>query len=187
MSDSDYPSWIHLLDDVTGIFVILVAIASFLELAYDSLFALEILSTGLLLIGIVWIVWGVYIMKTNQYARVFMVLTGFITIALSLVDFIFISLPVDFLILFPAAAMILVSLSRMVLGVAVGDIELWVKMLQVLSGILTINLAAFVFIFPNVGVDVLLIFLVISMIANGLIRLIIGRTDVLVKCVECVD
>ncbi len=187
MSESSYPGWIRLLDDATGVLVIVVAIAAFLELAFDSLFALEILSVGLLLIGLVWVIWGIYIIKTNQYARIFMVLTGLATIGFSLVDFIFYSLPLDLLILFPAAAMILVALSRMVLGVIVGDIPLWIQMLQILGGILTLNLAAFVFIFPNVGVNALLIFLVISMVANGLIRLIVGRTDVAIKCVECID
>ena len=187
MSDSSYPSWIRLLDNATGVFVIVVAIAAFLELALDSLFALEILSIGLFLTGLVWVIWGIYIIKTIQLARVFMIITGLSTIVLSLLDFILLSFPLNFLILFPASAMILVALSRIVLGVIIGDIQLWVQMLQILVGILTINLAAFVFIFPNVGVDTLLIFLVISMIANGLVRLIIGRTDVVNKCLECVD
>lgn len=187
MSDLGYPRWIRLLDDATGILVIVVAIAAFLELAYDSLFALEILSIGLFLTGLVWVIWGIYIMKTNRYARIFMVITGLFTIGLSLVDFILFTLPPDYLILFPAAGLILVSLSRIVLGIVIGDIQLWIQMLQVLAGILTINLAAFVFIFPNVGFDILLIFLVISMIANGLVRLVVGRTEVVDKCLECVD
>ncbi|MFW9844936.1 MAG: hypothetical protein ACFFEV_10200 [Candidatus Thorarchaeota archaeon] len=187
MSDLSYPRWIRLLDDATGVFVIIVAIAAFLELAYDSVFALEILSIGLFLTGVVWVIWGIYIIKTNRYARIFMVTTGLFTVGLSLVDFILFTLPPNFLIVFPAAGLILVSLSRIVLGIVIGDIEVWIQMLQVLAGILTINLAAFVFIFPNVGFDALLIFLVISMIANGLVRLIVGRTDVVNKCMECVD
>ena len=187
MSESGYPSWIRLLDDATGVMVIVVALATFLELAYDSLLALEILSIGLLLIGIVWVIWGIYSRQINKYARIFMLITGFATIGFSLVDFIFSSLPLDFLILFPAAGLILVALSRIVLGIVVGGIQLWVQMLQVLAGILTINLAAFVFIFPNFGFNAVLIFLVISMAANGLVRLIIGRTDFAEKCLECVD
>ena len=176
-----------MLDDVTGILVIFIAIAAFLELSYDSLFALEILSIGLFLTGLVWVIWGIYIMKTNRYARLFMVTTGLFTIGFSLVDFILFTLPPNFLIYFPAAGLILVSLSRIVLGIIIGEIELWIQMLQVLAGILSINLAAFVFIFPNVGFDILLIFLVISMIANGLVRLVIGRTNVVDKCLECAD
>jgi len=187
MSDSSYPSWIRLLDDATGVLMITVAIAAFLELAYNSTFALEILSIGLLVTGIAWVVWGIYLMQTNRYARIFMIVTGLLAIGFSLIDFIFFSFPPEFLILFPAAGMMLVAFSRMVLGVIVGDIPLWIQMLQVLAGILTLNLTAFVFIFPNVGFEALLIFLVISMIANGLVRLIIRRTDVAEKCLECTD
>ena len=187
MSDSSYPRWIRLLDDATGILVIAVAIAAFLELAYDSLFALEILSIGLIMTGLIWVIWGIHIMKTNLYARVFMVVTGVLTIGFALADFVLITLPPDFLIVFPATGLILVSLSRIVLGIVIGDIPLWIQMLQVLAGILTVNLAAFVFIFPNVGFDILLIFLSISMIANGIVRLIVGRTSVIEKCLECAD
>ena len=187
MSDSSIPRWIRLLDDATGIIVIMTAVAAVLELAFSFTYAIEILSFGLLLTGLAWVVWGIYIMKSNRYARIFMIVTGLSVVGLSLVDFLLYSFPPEFLIVFPAAAMILVGLSRMVLGVLVGDIPLWIQMLQFLAGVLTINLASFVFIFSNVGVDALLIFLVISMIANGLVRLIIGRTGFAEKCVECVD
>ena len=36
MSDSSVPSWVRLLDDATGIIVVLVAVVAFLELAFDS-------------------------------------------------------------------------------------------------------------------------------------------------------
>ncbi|MBN2228219.1 MAG: hypothetical protein JW779_01425 [Candidatus Thorarchaeota archaeon] len=182
MSGSSYPSWIRLLDDFTGVIVITVALAAVLELAFSFTYALEILSIGLLLTGVAWVVWGVYIMHSNTYARVFMIITGISAIILSLVDFILYTLPPESLIIFPASAMILVGFSRMVLGFLIGDIALWVQMLQVLAGILTINLAAFVFIFPNVGFEALIIFLVISLLANGLVRLIIGRTDIKEQC-----
>ena len=184
MNDSGYPSWVHLLDDVTGIVMVAVAIAAILELGFDIIIALEIFSLGLLLTGITWLVWGIYVMKTNTYARAFMIFTGVLLVIFSLIDLIFLSLPADFLIIFPAIGMMLIGLSRIVLGVIVGDIPLWIQMLQVLAGILTLNLAAFVFIFSNVGFEILLIFLLISMIANGLVRVIIGRSEVPKKCVE---
>lgn len=87
-----------LLDDVTGIVMIAVAI-----------FAL-----GLLLTGATWLVWGIYVMKTNTYARAFMIITGISVIGLSLIDFLFLSLPVDFLIIFPAIGMIMIGLCCLV-------------------------------------------------------------------------
>ncbi len=184
MSDSHYPSWVDLLDDVTGVVMIAVAIAAILELGFDVVIAFEIFALGLLLTGATWLVWGIYVMKTNTYARAFMIVTGISVMGLSIIDFLFLSLPVDFLIIFPAIGMIMIGLSRIVLGVIVGDIPLWIQMLQVLAGILTLNLAAFVFIFPNVNLEILLIFLLISMIANGLVRVIIGRSIVPQKCAE---
>ena len=176
MSEENSPTWIRLLDDATGVIVITVAIAAFLELAFSLSFAIEILSIGLLVMGIAWVIWGVYILRVNRYARVFMLITGILVIGLALVDFILFSLPPDFLIL-----------SRIVLGVLIRDIPLWIQMLQVLSGFLTLNLAAFVFIFPNVGFEALLIFLVIAQLMNGLVRLITTRSEVPEKCSECAD
>lgn len=182
MNSSSYPSWIRLLDDATGIIVISVALVAVFESAFSLTFSLEILAVGLLLMGIAWIVWGVYIIHSNTKARAFMIFTGITVVVLSLIELILYSSPPEFLIIFPAGGMILVGLSRLVLGFLIGDIPIWIQMLQVLAGILTLNLAAFVFIFPTVGVAILLIFLVISFIANGLVRLIIGRTELPIQC-----
>ncbi|MFW9964211.1 MAG: hypothetical protein ACFFCX_11640 [Candidatus Sifarchaeia archaeon] len=178
MNEERDPSWIHLLDDIIGVAVIVVALVAVLELAFSFAYALEILSIGLVGMGIAWIVWSIYIMHGHTYVRIFMFLTGVAAIAVAVIDFLFISLPPDLLIIYPATAMLLVGLSRIVLGVVLGELPLWIQMLQVLAGILTLNLAAFVFIFPGINFSTMLILLVISLLANGLVRLIVGRTDV---------
>lgn len=178
MSEKHDLSWIHLLDDVLGLIVMLVALVSLLELTISFVYALEVFSIGLIAMGIAWLLWSIYVIHKNNYARVFMFLTGIILIAVSVVEFLFVSLPTDLLIMYPALAMFFVGVSRIALGIWVGDTPLWIQMLQVLSGILTINLAAFVFIFPGISLSTMLILLVISLIANGLVRLIVGRTDV---------
>jgi hypothetical protein len=185
MSGSSYPNWIRLLDNVTGVITITVALTAVLELSFSFIYALELLSIGLFLTGVAWVVWGAYIIHSNTYARVFMILTGVSVIALSLVDFVFYSLPPEFLILFPALAVLQVGLSRLVLAFLIKDIELWIKMLQGLVGILTLILAAFVFVSANAGFVLMLIFLVISLLANGLVRLIVVRTEFPQKCSQC--
>ncbi|MCJ7817551.1 MAG: hypothetical protein MUP60_01765 [Candidatus Thorarchaeota archaeon] len=177
MSNDDYNKWISMLDDATGLTVIIVAIAAVLESSVSYIFALEILSFGLLITGIAWVVWGMYLLHANNNARVFILLSGTAIIALALVDFVFYSLPPEFLILFPVFGMILVGISRIVLGIILGDVPLWIQMLQILAGFLTLNLAALVFIFTNAGFIPILAFLVMSLIANGLVRIIVGRTD----------
>ncbi|MDH4212703.1 MAG: hypothetical protein OEV85_02180 [Candidatus Thorarchaeota archaeon] len=184
MSDESNPLWVRLLDDAIGLIVIVVALVAVLELAFSFAYALEVLSLGILAMGIAWIVWGVFLVRGNIYARVFMLATGIIAIAISLFEFIFFSLSPDLLIIYPAIAMLLVGVSRLVLGFLIGGVPLWVQMLQVLAGILTINLAAFVFIFSNVNLPAVMILLVISLIANGLVRLIVGRTDVHQQCLQ---
>lgn len=178
MSDESNPLWVRLLDDAIGLIVIVVAIVAVLELAFSFAYALEVLSLGILAMGVAWIVWGIFLVRSNMYARIFMLATGIIAIGISLFEFIFSSLSPDLLIIYPAIAMLLVGVSRLVLGFLIGGVPLWVQMLQVLAGILTINLAAFVFIFSNINLSAMIILLIISLIANGLVRLIIGRTDV---------
>ncbi|PNX52454.1 MAG: hypothetical protein BV458_09510 [Thermoplasmata archaeon M9B2D] len=178
MSDESNPLWIRLLDDAIGLIVIVVALVAVLELAFSFAYALEVLSLGILAMGIAWIAWGIFLVRTKIYARIFMLATGIIAIAISLFEFIFFSLSPDLLIIYPAVAMLLVGVSRLVLGFLIGGVPLWVQMLQVLAGILTINLAAFVFIFSNINLPAMIILLIISLVANGLVRLIVGRTDV---------
>jgi hypothetical protein len=178
MSDENNPLWVRLLDDAIGLIVIVVALVAILELAFSIAYALEILSLGLLAIGIAWVVWAVYLVKTNTYARVFMFITGVSAIVIALFEFVFFSLSPDLLIVYPALAMLLVGVSRLALGFLIKGIPLWIQMLQVLAGILTLNLAAFVFIFKNIDLPTMLVLLVISFIANGLVRLIIGRTEI---------
>lgn len=184
MSDKRDTSWIRILDDVIGLIVVVVGIVAVLELAFSFVYALEILSVGLLSIGIAWVVMGIYVVRANLYARIFMLITGFAAIAISLVDFIFFSLSPDLLIYYPALAMLLVGFSRLVLGFLLGDVPLWIRMLQILAGILTINLAAFVFIFSNIEFSAMIILLVISFIANGLVRLIVSRTGIKQKMIQ---
>ncbi len=182
-------SKIALLDDAIGLVVVIVAITAVLELSFSYAYALEILSIGLLVIGIAWVVWSVYVIRTNFYARIFLFITGLSTIILSIVNFVFFTVPPESLIFYPATAMILVGISRIVLGVLFSEIPIWIQMLWILTGILTINLAAFVFIFPNIDFSALLIFIVIAFLANGLVRLIVGRTEFkkqLLKPVEAI-
>jgi uncharacterized membrane protein HdeD (DUF308 family) len=187
MSGKRDTSWIRILDDAIGLIVIVVAIVAILELAFSFVYALVIFSVGLLAIGIAWVVMGIYVVRANIFARVFMLVTGIATIAISIIDFIFFSLSPDLLIYYPALAMLLVGFSRLVLGFLLGDVPLWIQMLQILAGILTINLAAFVFIFSNINFAAMLILLIISLIANGLVRLIVSRTDVKQKIMQPTD
>ncbi|MFW9806582.1 MAG: hypothetical protein ACFFFK_07630 [Candidatus Thorarchaeota archaeon] len=188
MSSSRGTTWIRMLDNIVGIIVIVVAIVAVLEVAFSFVYTLEIMLVGLIAMGLAWIVMGVYVLRTYPYVRVFMILTGLAAIAISLVDFIFISLPPDYLILYPAIAMLLVGGSRLVVGFFVSEIDLWIRMLQGLAGILTLNLAAFVFIFPAINFQTVIVLLVITYLANGLVRLIVGLTDVKQKIIQiCQD
>ncbi len=187
MSDRRDTSWIRIFDDVIGLIVIVVGIVAILELAFSYVYALAILSVGLIAIGIAWVIMGIYVVRTNIYARLFMLITGFAAIAISLIDFIFFSLSPDILIYYPALAMLLVGSSRIVLGFLLGGVPLWIQMLQILSGILTINLAAFVFIFSNIEFSAMIVLLVIAFIANGLVRLIVSRTDIKQKMMQPTD
>lgn len=184
MSDESNPSWVRLLDDAIGLIVIIVALVAVLELTFSTAYALEILSFGLLAIGVAWIVWSVYLIKKNVYARVFMFITGGAAFVIALLEFVFISLSSDLLIIYPAIAMLLVGVSRLALGFLIEGLPLWIQMLQVLAGILTLNLAAFVFIFSNIDLPMMLVLLVISFLANGLVRLIIGRTEIHQQCMQ---
>jgi len=177
MSDESNPLWVRFLDDAIGLIVLIVAAVAVLELTFSFTYAIEIFSLGLIAIGIAWIMWGIFVVRLNLYARIFLLVTGVAAIAISLIEFIFFSLSPSLLIIFPAIAMLLVGTSRLVLGFLIGGVPLWIQMLQVLAGILTINLAAFVFIFPNIEVSTMLILLILSFVANGLVRLIIGRTE----------
>jgi hypothetical protein len=184
MSDKRDTSWIRILDDVIGLIVVVVSIVAVLELAFSFTYALAILSVGLLSIGIAWVVMGIYVVRANLYARIFMLITGFAAIALSLLDVIFLSVSPDQLIYYPTLAMLLVGSSRLVLGFLLGDVPLWIRMLQILAGILTINLAAFVFIFSDIEFSAMFILLVISFLANGLVRLIVSRTGIKQKMMQ---
>jgi len=186
MSDKSDTSWIRILDNIVGLIVIVVAIIAVLELAFSFVYALEILLIGLIAMGIAWIIMGIYVLRAYLFVRVFMLITGIAAIAIALIDFIFISLPPDNLIIYPIIAMILVGSSRLVLGFFVTEISLSFRMRQVMAGILTVNLAAFVFIFPGITFQGVIILLVITFMANGLVRLIVGSTDVKQKIVQTV-
>jgi hypothetical protein len=178
MSDKRDTSWIRFLDNLVALIVIVVAIIAILELAFSFVYALEVLLLGLLAMGIAWVVMGIYVLRAYLFARVFMLLTGFAAIVISLLDIIFISLPLDYLVLYPTLAMLLVGSSRLVLGIFISEIPLWIRMLQVLAGIMTVNFVALVYIFPGITIQGVIILLVITFFANGLVRLIVGRTDI---------
>ena len=177
-------SSIRILDNVVGLIVIVVAVVAILELAFSFTYALEILLIGLVAMGVAWIVLGIYVLRSYPYVRIFMLLTGIAAISIAVIDFIFISLPLDYLVLYPTIALLLVGGSRLVLGIFISEMPLGIRFLQVIAGILTLNLAAFVFIFPGITFQGVIILTVISFLANGLVRLIVGQTDVKEKLME---
>ena len=184
MSDRLDTTWISIFDNGVGLIVIVVSIIAILELAFSFVYALEVLLIGLFVMGVAWVIMGIYVLHAYLYVRIFMLINGFAAIAIVIIDFTFISLPPDYLILYPTIAMLLIGSSRLVLGYFISEIPFWIRMLQALAGILTINLAVLVFVFPGVAFEGIILLLVIAFIANGLVRLVMGLTETKQRIME---
>lgn len=184
MSDRLDTTWISIFDNGVGLIVIVVSIIAILELAFSFVYALEVLLIGLFVMGVAWVIMGIYVLHAYLYVRIFMLINGFAAIAIVIIDFTFISLPPDYLVLYPTIAMLLIGSSRLVLGYFISEIPFWIRMLQALAGILTINLAVLVFVFPGVAFEGIILLLVIAFIANGLVRLVMGLTETKQRIME---
>lgn len=97
--------------------------------------------------------------------------SGAAAIALSLLSFIFSSLTVVFLVTMLTFAIMLVGLSRIVVGYGEKSLSGWVRLLNIVGGGIVFFFGFFTAIFSDIGFEILRIVLAGVFIALGIIRI----------------
>jgi uncharacterized membrane protein HdeD (DUF308 family) len=171
MSLEEYPNWIRGIDLFIGLVTVLVG--AWVLFSPDLVEATLVITVaiGLFLIGVVRFGKGISMSGLTMSSRAMKIVSGIGAIALALLSFVFSSLTVTFLITMLTFAVMLLGLSRIVVGYGEKTLPGWMKVLNIVGGGFVFFFGFFAAIFSDMGFFTLRIVLASVFIALGIIRI----------------
>ena len=73
-----------------------------------------------------------------------------------------------------AVALLIIGIIRIVLGIQSKKFDNWFRILVIIIGILTVILSILVLLIPDLGGDIVVIMISLSLLVNGVVRVILG-------------
>ena len=178
MSETKSPNWLRAFDIVFGLIAVVLSVV---VLAYQELAILTmilVLSIVLLVTGIARIFGGIFAKYLSGGIRAFNVGVGIVAIALGIVALVYPNLTEQVLIYIISFALLLNGVARLVIGGFGRAFPKWLRGFFAVVGIITIILAAVVFVYSEFGFLALILMLSFSFMFNGIARLVQGVTGI---------
>ena len=162
------------VDVILGLIAVLFSLAA---LAYSEVVISTIIfliSIALFALGAPRIVSGIFLTDLPNGLRVLNVVIGSIALVVSTISLLFPDLTTQVLIFLLAFGLLLIGVVRLVVGLFFSLFFKWIRLLFVISGCFTIFVASIAFIFPELGYFALVWLFSVSLLVNGIIRIIQG-------------
>jgi uncharacterized membrane protein HdeD (DUF308 family) len=178
MSETKAPGWLRAFDVVFGLIAVILSVV---VLAYQELAILTmilVLSVVLLVTGIARIFNGVFARYLSDGIRAANVAIGIVAIALGIVALVYADLTTQLLIYILSFALLLNGVARLVIGEFGKAFPKWLRAFFAVVGVLTIILAALVFVYSDLGFLALVLLLSFTFMFNGIARIIQGVTGI---------
>ena len=174
MSEMKAPSWLRALDIVFGLIAIILSIVVLVYQELAILTLIFVLSIALVIIGIARVFGGIFAKYLSDGLRAVHVGTGILALVLAIVAMLYTELATQALIYLVSFALLIHGTARIVTGGFCKVFPSWLRGLLVVVGILTIVLAAFVFLSPKLGFLALVLMLSFTFLFNGIARIAQG-------------
>lgn len=169
---------LRMLSIVVGILMIILGIVGMFFTTGFFWVIMVIASIGALFYGIAAIVEGVSDKEAKSIMRILMIIFGIILIILSLIILIgSIINPLgaaELFVFIVAIVILIVGIRDIIEGIAYKEERTWVRILDVVVGILGIIIAILVFLEPTFGALFVTIFVIVWLIMTGIIRIVAG-------------
>ena len=171
MSLEGYPNWIRAVDVLIGLVTVLVG--AWILFSPDLVEATLVvtMAIGLFLIGVVRFGKGLTMSGLTVTSRAMKIISGVAAIALSLLSFVFSTLTVVVLITILTFAIMILGLSRIVVGYSERTLPSWMRLLNILGGGIVFFFGFFTAIFSDMGFFTLRIVIACVFIILGIVRI----------------
>jgi uncharacterized membrane protein HdeD (DUF308 family) len=171
MSETKAPGWLRAFDVVFGLIAVILSVV---VLAYQELAIL----TMILVLSVVLLVTGIARIFNGVFARYLSDGIRAANIALGIVALVYADLTTQLLIYILSFALLLNGVARLVIGEFGKAFPKWLRAFFAVVGVLTIILAALVFVYSDLGFLALVLLLSFTFMFNGIARIIQGVTGI---------
>lgn len=164
------PDWLRAIDILVG--ALSIALCSFvlIGLVPSSVAILILLIITLFMVGLARFARAAAVKAKGTSRRAMNLGAGILGIGAASLLIFNIQLPEETILILLAIAWMIMGLARISIGLIERDVPLWARILQIVVGLTTVALTGVVVMFPIADFSTILLFLLITVIANGFAR-----------------
>jgi len=182
MSEQIYSKKLAVINVFFGATISILALIIYIYSTFDIEILLFLVANTLVIMGAARIINGGANKNLKNWVRLMKIITGIIAILLAIIS-IFIQLlsttyAVEFLIFLFSIVLITVGFARFLRGTTAKELSVWLRILVISVGLISIILSLIIFLIPTPNYQLLIYFLTIILLFNGIARLAIGLTYV---------
>ena len=178
MSETKAPGWLRAFDVVFGLIAVVLSVVVLVYPELAILTMIFVLSIVLLVTGIARIFTGIFAKYLSEVVRALNFGVGIVAMVLGLVSLCYPNLTTQLLIYIISFALLLNGVARLVIGGFAKAFPKWLRGFLAVIGIISIILAAMVFVYQELGVLALVLILSFTFMFNGIARIIQGITGI---------
>lgn len=176
MTSEYYPSWSRALDLVIGLVIIVVSLWIVIDPSLAQRTIILTIAIALAVVGIVRIVKSLFMKRIDARARATKAAVGVAATLISMSVLLFPDLAITFLVTMVSFAIMLMGLSRMIVGQLEKELAPWARALYIVGGAIAFGFGFLAAVFPGLGFYTLILLLSAAMITVGAIRIVSGIT-----------
>jgi len=176
MSSEYYPSWSRGLDLVIGLFIVVVSLWIVIDPALAQRTIILMIAIALLVVGFVRIIKSVFMKRIDTRARIIKGVVGVAAILISMGVVLFPDLTITFLVTMVTFAIMLMGMSRIIVGHLEKELATWARALYMIGGAIAFCFGFLAAVFPGLGFYTLILLISAAMITVGVIRIVSGIT-----------
>jgi uncharacterized membrane protein HdeD (DUF308 family) len=176
MSSEYYPGWSRGLDTVIGLAIVVVGLWIAIDPTLAQRTIILTIAVALAFVGIIRIVKSIFMKQINARSRV---TKGAVGVAATLISFgvvLFPDLAITFLVTMVTFAIMLMGMSRIIVGYLEKELATWARSLYMIGGAIAFGFGFVAAVFPGLGFYTSILLVSAAMITVGVIRIVSGIT-----------
>jgi uncharacterized membrane protein HdeD (DUF308 family) len=176
MSSEFYPSWSRGLDVAIGLVVVLVGLWMVIDPTLAQRTIILTIAIALAVVGIVRIVKSIFMKQIDTRSRI---TKGSVGVAATLISFgvvLFPDLTITVLVTMVTFAIMLMGMSRIIVGYLEKELATWTRVLYMVGGIIAFGFGFLAAVVPGLGFYTSILLVSAAMITVGVIRIVSGIT-----------
>jgi uncharacterized membrane protein HdeD (DUF308 family) len=176
MSSEFYPSWSRGLDVVIGLVIVVVSLWTVIDPTLAQRTIILTIAIALAFVGIVRIAKSIFMKRIDTRARITKGSLGLVATLISFAVVLFPDLAITFLVTMVTFAIMLMGMSRIIVGYLEKELATWARALYIAGGAIAFGFGFLAAVFPGLGFYTLILLLSAAMITVGVIRIVSGIT-----------